>query len=261
MFFHPFALLLLVCCLAASSPGEAAPAHQKEQTDMARLPNDTSTLHPLEKQLSYEDPRLSLHIQYPVFGHPHLDGHIKEWAQSIADLFRVQAEEMDILPDIQSKKFMQISYKILIPSPHALSLIMYISSRTTGSHNEMQQILVRSYSPNSGTMLEFNDLFKKPRTALTLLSLACDKDLQRQLGDEADIWWIKEGTEPTEENFTALALISGGLRIFFQPYQVAPSVKGILFVDVPLQMLLAAQPNTTLWDHHTETSLHKGRQP
>jgi hypothetical protein len=49
------------------------------------------------------------------------------------------------------------------------------------------------------------------------------------------------------ENFASLTLIPSGIRINFQPYQVAPWAAGAQRVDIPLDELRPARPLLLLW--------------
>ena len=48
-------------------------------------------------------------------------------------------------------------------------------------------------------------------------------------------------------NFANIALIPGGVRVYFQPYQVAPWSAGTQIVDIPLEKLKDARPLMELW--------------
>ena len=58
---------------------------------------------------------------------------------------------------------------------------------------------------------------------------------------------IHDGTEPLADNFSALALVPGGVRVYFQPYQVAPWAAGTQRVFIPLEKLAPAGPLHLLW--------------
>ena len=58
---------------------------------------------------------------------------------------------------------------------------------------------------------------------------------------------IHDGTEPLADNFSALAMVPGGVRVYFQPYQVAPWAAGTQRVFIPLEKLAPAGPLHLLW--------------
>jgi hypothetical protein len=58
---------------------------------------------------------------------------------------------------------------------------------------------------------------------------------------------LKSGTAPELDNYSSFSLFPAGLRIHFQPYQVAPFVAGAQRVDVPLEVILDAGPYLELW--------------
>ena len=49
------------------------------------------------------------------------------------------------------------------------------------------------------------------------------------------------------ENFASLTLVPEGVRMNFQPYQVAPWAAGAQKVTIPLEELLPARPLLRLW--------------
>ena len=73
------------------------------------------------------------------------------------------------------------------------------------------------------------------------------KKLARTLGEDADEDMIRDGVAPDLRNFANLTLTPQGLRIEFQPYQVAPWSAGPQRVDMPLAELAAAGPEALIW--------------
>ena len=59
--------------------------------------------------------------------------------------------------------------------------------------------------------------------------------------------YLRTGLNPVPENFASLTLIPSGIRINFQPYQVAPGMAGAQKVDIPLEELKVAHPLMLLW--------------
>ena len=91
------------------------------------------------------------------------------------------------------------------------------------------------------------DLFKDPEKALQLMSSWSQKELARSLGEDTDEDMIRDGVAPDLRNFANLTLTPQGLRIEFQPYQVAPWAAGPQRVDMPLAELAAAGPEARIW--------------
>ena len=92
------------------------------------------------------------------------------------------------------------------------------------------------------------DIFENVDKALEIMSDASRKELAIRLGGGREDSMIHDGTVPVAENFSALALVPGGVRVYFQPYQVAPWAAGAQRVFIPLEKLAPAGPLRLLWD-------------
>ena len=100
-------------------------------------------------------------------------------------------------------------------------------------------------------MLE--DLFVDPDLAVLQFSKAARRVLAEPDEGSEDGAGIPDemlmaGTEPVEDNFRTFIVIPSGIRLHFQPYQVAPWAAGPQTVDVSLDELQAAKPNPEFWD-------------
>ena len=82
--------------------------------------------------------------------------------------------------------------------------------------------------------------FLKPKVEVSYLTENCP--VQKAIDD-----MLRSGTAPEAENFSSFALTPEGIRIFFQPYQVAPWAAGSQVVDIPLDALADAGPRLSLW--------------
>ena len=99
----------------------------------------------------------------------------------------------------------------------------------------------------SGALIDLYDVFENLDTALDVMSRYCTKALTKSLGDMYNDDMLRSGTAPEAENFSSFALTPEGIRIFFQPYQVAPWAAGSQVVDIPLDALADAGPRLSLW--------------
>ena len=95
-----------------------------------------------------------------------------------------------------------------------------------------------------GRVFRLTELFRKPDTALRLLSERSRKELQRR-GLPMDM--VRSGTEPDIENFDTFLLTADGLTLYFSPYQVAPWSEGVVTVSLSLDDLSEAAPVTAYW--------------
>ena len=99
----------------------------------------------------------------------------------------------------------------------------------------------------TGSLIDLYDVFGNLDIALDQMGRYSAKVLARSLGDMYNEDMLRSGTAPEAENFSAFALIPAGIRIFFQPYQVAPWAAGPQTVDIPLDALPGSDPRLSLW--------------
>lgn len=74
------------------------------------------------------------------------------------------------------------------------------------------------------------------------------KALSETLSNMSDKEMLSIGTAPELDNYNSIALIPNGIRIFFQPYQVAPWSAGPQQVDITLEELNKAKPTKKIWN-------------
>lgn len=192
-------------------------------------------------------------ITYPVLGYKAVDEDVRNWVNSIADTFEVEmapllhdAEIVGEDPD-ESRYALHGSCTVLRPSREAASLVFEIWTYTGGAHGNLD-IITLNYSLISGQRLDFVDIFGDVDKALSLLSSNSREVLSRRLAGGRMDQWIMDGTAQDVNNFASLGLTAQGVRVYFQPYQVAAWAAGAQEVDIPLDALLQAKPFLTLWD-------------
>ena len=138
------------------------------------------------------------------------------------------------------------SYAIAAPSPAGLSLTFEIWTYTGGAHGNLD-VLTLNYSLLTGQRLGLVDLFEDPDAALQIMSAWAYKKLSQRLGGMRQEQTLRMGLTPVPENFASLTLVLEGVRMNFQPYQVAPWAAGAQKVTIPLEELQPARPLLRLW--------------
>lgn len=118
-----------------------------------------------------------------------------------------------------------------------ISFILSMYQFTGGAHGSTALIPV-TYSKRTKKLLSLEEAIQPVRKDwLKMLSDEVRRQLTAQLEKKlfaSDEEWIKNGTEPTEENFKVFALEKDAVRIIFNQYQVGPYSSGIKEVVVPL---------------------------
>jgi hypothetical protein len=192
-------------------------------------------------------PGLHIHINYPSVGSKEIDADIRQWVTGLAEAFAANATALT-LPgeDDAPPNELWGSYTVAAPSPAGLSLTFEIWTYTGGAHGNLD-VLTLNYSLLTGQRLGLVDLFEDPEAALRIMSDWAYKELSQRLGGMRQEQTLRTGLTPVPENFASLTLVPQGVRINFQPYQVAPWAAGAQKVTIPLEELLPARPLLRLW--------------
>ena len=213
---------------------------------------------PVEDKADGDFVPVTISLNYPAFGQAAIDNDIREWAASIADAFEKHFDGTILAPiDVPDDGDMidtdkaepapvsldlQASYTVSRPSGNAVSITFELWNYTGGPSGNMD-IITLNYSLITGQRLDLVDLFELPETALELMSTYARRELGKSMGGQR----LMTGTEALPENFASLTLTPEGIRIHFQPYQVAGWEMGAQEVDMPLSELAPAGPLLTLW--------------
>lgn len=221
-----FLILLLACWASAAFPAFAADAPSVQDAVIAR-----------------ENGKVQIRVRYPVTGNARVDADIAAWARQVVDAFQSTYGEE---PDLGVPYELETAYGTTRPSPSVLSIVWKTASYTGGAHGNLE-IGTTTYDMKSGTLIDLYDVFGDLDAALEEMGAFCARTLTRTLGDLYDKEMLESGTAPEADNFSSFALTPAGIRIFFQPYQVAPWAAGPQAVDIPLDALAAARPRLSLW--------------
>lgn len=188
-------------------------------------------------------------VSYPSVGVGAIDADIEAWIRHIVYTFERDCSE--ILKEASGEGAdvrcsLNSTYRVLRPSPAALSIVFELWMDTGGVHPGLD-VITLNYSLITEQRLAMVDIFEDTSRALAVMSEYSREVLAAGVGGGRVDQMIAAGTEPVPENFANMALIPGGVRVFFQPYQVAPWSAGTQTVDIPLDKLRDARPLMALW--------------
>ena len=221
-----FVRFLLLCCTVALA-----------------IPTYANALNERDAVVSRQTGKLQIRVHYPITGNARVDADVADWAHQAVDTFQnTYGEE----PDLGVPYELETTYSTTRSTPSVLSIVWKTASYTGGAHGNLE-ITCLNYDLRTGRRLDLADLFKDPEKALQLMSAWSQKELARSLGEDTDEDMIRDGVAPDLRNFANLTLTPQGLRIEFQPYQVAPWAAGPQRVDMPLAELAAAGPEARIW--------------
>lgn len=193
--------------------------------------------------IARENGKVHIRVHYPVTGHARVDADVAAWARQVVDAFQSTYGEE---PDLGVPYELETTYSTTRPSPSVLSIVWKTASYTGGAHGNLE-IGTTTYDMKTGTLIDLYDVFEDLDAALDDMSVFCTRKLSRTLGDMYNKDMLESGTAPEADNFSSFALTPAGIRIFFQPYQVAPWAAGPQAVDIPLDALTDARPRLPLW--------------
>lgn len=77
-----------------------------------------------------------------------------------------------------------------------------------------------------GSEVALDDLFRSGSNWLEAISRLAASSLSETMGQRGDPEWIRSGTEPERDNFSAWTAVPEGIRVVFDPYRVAPYAAG-----------------------------------
>ena len=255
--------LLAPCAAVAAQPSVPAPQLDPLHFDQPQSPplakNAPALIEPLTgfQEISPDEQRfkdasivkpdeiIDVDVHYPVFNKILIDQDIALWAHRVVDTFTKGLGD-DHANQRQARNELRANYTVSYASPRSLTVAYEIWTYTGGVHGN-NDIITLSYDVESGQRLLFEDLIVATDTALERLSAYCSNSLRNTLGDDLDEAMLKNGTAPELDNYSSFSLFPAGLRVHFQPYQVAPFVAGAQRVDVPLEVILDAGPHLYLW--------------
>ena len=220
-----FVRLLVLCLLALALPAHAAALTERDAV------------------ISRQNDKIQIRVHYPETGNAKVDADVAEWARQLVDTFQTTYGEE---PDLSVPYELESTYSSTHASPSVLSIVWKTASYTGGAHGNLE-ISSTTYDMKTGALIDLYDVFGNLDVALDQMSRYSAKVLARSLGDMYNGDMLRSGTAPEAENFSTFALIPAGIRIFFQPYQVAPWAAGPQTVDIPLGELPGSDPRLSLW--------------
>ena len=153
-----------------------------------------------------------------------------EFRRDVAELRREERERRDEVPPSS----FEIDYDIVHHRPELVSLQLRIFVYTGGAHPNS---LTRSvnWDLRLDREITLTDLFRPDSGFGGTISRYCRRELARlNLGDPA---WLDRGTAFNYENYQRWNPTRAGLRITFDPYQVAAYAQGAFEVTIPWTLL------------------------
>lgn len=183
-----------------------------------------------------EDPFYEIRAQVPILKAPEMSGYnnqVRQLVEEAIEPFKTELEEWDLPDEMASyRSFMWIGYDVEYLSKDLVSIRYLVDFYYAGAAHPGHYFKVVNYDLKTGKEIPFNALFVDNQKALNFLSSYCKDQLEKK-----DIFLFEEGLKPKSENFSNWNFQSDGLRISFDPYQVAPYAAGSPSILVLYQQL------------------------
>ena len=159
-----------------------------------------------------------------------VDPLVTEFKKDVAELRRDdQGRGVELPPSS-----LEIDYLMVQATPQLLSLQLTIYSYTGGAHPNGQTRSL-NWDPRRERSLVLADLFSPGAPAGRIIADYCRRELARL--DLGDPQWVARGTAFNDQNYQRWNPTRAGLRLTFDPYQVAAYVQGSFEVVVPWSLL------------------------
>lgn len=220
-------------------------------------PSNTQTTSNEIKEES-EEHRFSLRATYPQLtlvdseSVTAINRTVESFVKTICDKWRAEAvarakhkHEMEEHLRSTSWDDLSISYSISMNTSELFSIQFSLGTYGAGAAHPNSVTRTLNFRRDSGAQVSLSDVFLPGADYLSALSAYCVADLQQQAQKRSDPSvvlephdaWIAGGAGPAYHNFERFVLEPGGLRIFFDPYQVDCYASGRYEVYVPLPAL------------------------
>lgn len=133
--------------------------------------------------------------------------------------------------------YYDVAYSVELAANELVSIAFGISSFYEGAAHPQHNSLAFNYDLKNGKRLRLSDLFKPNSNYLPLISDYAIAALKKELSPDPDLDWIQNGAGPKEENYRSWNLTRAGLKVTFDPYQVASYAEGEHVVVIPYAVL------------------------
>jgi hypothetical protein len=183
---------------------------------------------------SNKDPLYEVHAQVPLLDVPGAE-NFNKIARSIVDTeligFKKNFLDWRIPTEMAAAtSFMWIGYDVPLLTPELVSIRFMVDYYMAGAAHPNHYFRVVNFDLATNKEIKFSDLFTNSDKTIKIFAAATKKSLSKP-----DFPIFEEGMLPKKENFTNWNLTPEGLRLSFDPYQVAPYAAGPQEVLVPYQ--------------------------
>jgi hypothetical protein len=247
-----FSLPFLTGCDSNSRPAEETP-------ETVITPSNTVTTTPVpqgiltarEEKESQESPKYSIVVNFPylegVSSADNFNTAVAEFLEKQKAEFLVSVEDNEEwrsqnMPQVGND--MQVDYVVTYESPTLISIMFTNSLYIAGAAHPNSWVTSLNFDLITGKPYSLSDMFSSSTPYLETISEYCINELSEQ-----ETLQMPEGAQPEEMNYSHWNITGQGIRITFNPYQVAPYAAGIPQVLVPYEVLKPIlSPDSPIWE-------------
>jgi hypothetical protein len=218
--------------VADSSPGDSPP---DTMIDLG----DGLTLVSRQHEEAIADPQFTLTTNVPyiegtadepaISFNQAVDGVVRAATRS----FATHIADIERFPD-EPPYSLWIDHEVVMTEHDIISVHFTVSTYSGGAHpNHVSRVI--NFDMDTYQVLLLSDLFAADSDYLTVIAEYCINELSTRQDIVFDDF--EAGAAPTEQNYSAWNIDETGVRITFDPYQVAPYAAGMQHVTVPYREL------------------------
>ena len=147
---------------------------------------------------------------------------------SIVSQFKQAVIGLSDFPTDVPGSYLEVKYTLYYSSADLLSVQLQTSSYIKGAAHPNSFTDTLNYDLRKDRELALADLFRPGSTYLETVAAGCKTELKKH-----DYFDFPEGADPKLENYRSWNITPGGLRVTFDPYQVAAYAAGPQVVTLP----------------------------
>jgi hypothetical protein len=162
---------------------------------------------------------------------------VGELIQGEVEYFRQNILAQTTTVTVSGGSFFDAKYTVIFQNDNIWSLKFDFMGYADGAAHPYHYSLTFNYDLEQGKKLSLDELFRPDSNYLEAVSSYCIFELSKR--DIGFYGGFEQGAESTSENYRNWNIISNGLMITFDEYQVAPYAAGAQTVIVPYDQLKA----------------------
>jgi hypothetical protein len=189
-------------------------------------------------------PRYTIEVEYPqLTGHsnPSIIKFNQLIEKQILDdikQFGIDMKEYgDDAPPTSMGSDITIGYDVALATDRLVSICVIISTYYAGAAHPNHFSRTVNYDLDKGKEIKLADLFKPGTKYLEAIASYCISELKREADDSSLHEWIDKGAEAADDNYKSWTIERKGIRVYFDPYQVASYAEGRKEVLIPYEAL------------------------